>query len=131
MSETSMREARSRDEGWISWRLGALLLVVGWGVTGCATASPTPGAQRVIPVNGVLPSPCQNLGTVIGQSEARATGSTGDELVSWATGDAMARAAAVGATHIFLSPVSVKERDGRPFSATLTGVAFRCPPSAP
>lgn len=126
-----MREARSRDAGWISWRRGALLLVLGWSVNGCATASPTPEAQRVVPVNGVLPSPCQNLGTVIGQSEARATGSTGEELVSRAAGDAMERAASRGATHIFLSPVSVKERDGAPFSATLTGVAFRCPPPAP
>lgn len=126
-----MREARSRDEGWISWRRGALLLVLGWSVNGCATAPPTPEAQRVVPVNGVLPSPCQNLGTVIGQSEARATGSTGEELVSRATGDAMQRAASRGATHIFLSPVAVKERGGAPASATLTGVAFRCPPPAP
>jgi len=128
-----MREPRRRDAGRSAWRLGALLplLVLGWSVNGCATASPAPEAQRVIPVNGVPGPLCQNLGTVIGQSEARATGSTGEELVSRATGDAMARAAALGATHIFLSPVSVKERDGRPFSATLTGAAFRCPPAAP
>ena len=129
----TMHEPRRGDAGRSPWRLGGLLLllVLGWSVNGCATASPTPEAQRVIPVNGVPGPLCQNLGTVIGQSEARATGSTGDELVSRATGDAMARAAALGATHIFLSPVSVKERDGRPFSATLTGAAFRCPPSAP
>jgi hypothetical protein len=79
-----------------------------------------------------VPGPrCENLGTVIGQGEARSSGATGEELVSKATGEAMERAAALGATHIFLSPVTVREKDGAPISATLTGVAFRCQPAPP
>ncbi len=112
-------------------QLGALLLALGSSVLGCATPGPSPEAQRVIPVNGVPGPRCQNLGTVIGQSEARAFGATGEQLVSEATGEAMERAGALGATHIFLSPVTVREKDGAPFSATLTGVAFRCPTASP
>jgi hypothetical protein len=98
---------------------------------GCATAPPPAPAAQVIPVNGVLGSPCQNVGTVIGESEARGWGSgttTGEQLASQAMGDAMYRAAQRGATHIFLSPVTVQQKDGAPYSATMTGVAFRCPP---
>jgi len=40
----------------------------------------------------------------------------------------MQRAARGGATHIFLSPVTVDQKNGAPFSATMTGAAFRCPP---
>ena len=108
-----------------------LLLALGSCVLACATAAPSPEAQRVIPVNGVPGPLCQNLGTVIGESEARGWGtgaSTGEELVAQATADAMQRAAARGATHIFLSPVTMREKDGAPSSATLTGAAFRCPP---
>jgi len=97
---------------------------------GCAT-TPAPGAHPgVIPVDGVLAAPCTNLGTVVGQSEAKGWGSgstSRDELVGRASADAMDHAAAIGATHIWLSPVTVREREGAPFSATLTGVAFRCP----
>ncbi|HVP61844.1 MAG TPA: hypothetical protein VMT11_14870 [Myxococcaceae bacterium] len=121
----------SRIGSRVSRRLGALVITLGSSGIGCATAAPSPAAQRVIPVNGVPGPRCDNLGTVIGQSEARAFGATGEQLVSQATGDAMERAAARGATHIFLSPVTVRERDGAPFSATLTGVAFRCPPPSP
>ena len=79
-----------------------------------------------------MPGPlCQNLGTVIGESEARRPGLWCDQRVSSssreATGEAMQRAAERGATHIFLSPVTLREKDGAPFSASRTGVAFRCP----
>lgn len=102
-------------------------------LVGCATAAPSAEAQRVIPVNGVPGPLCQNLGTVIGESEARGWGTgatTAEELASQATGDAMERAAQRGATHIFLSPVTLRQKDGAPSGATLTGVAFRCPPPA-
>jgi hypothetical protein len=108
-------------------------LVLAWSAVGCATASPSPEARRVIPVNGVLGSPCVNLGTVVGEGEASGWGSgstTREQLASAAMNDAMERAAARGGTHIFLSPVTVREKDGAPASATLTGVAFRCPPQA-
>jgi len=114
-------------------RRGVLAALVGglsWFVLGCATPSSSP-APQVIPVSGVPGPLCQNLGTVIGESEARGWGSgttTSEELASQAMGDAMHRAAQRGATHIFLSPVTVREKDGAPFSATMTGVAFRCPP---
>ncbi len=113
---------------------GALVpvLLVGCVVLGCATSQPSPEAHRVVPVNGVPGPNCENLGTVIGESESRGWGSTPetqDQLVSAAMGDAMQRAANLGATHIFLSPVSVRQKDGAPFSATLTGAAFRCRPA--
>ena len=110
--------------------MGALVLTLLAGM-GCATAAPSPQAQRIIPVNGVPGPRCENLGTVIGQSEARSSGATAEELASQAMGEAMGRAAALGATHIFPSPVTVRQKEGAPFSATLTGVAFRCPPASP
>ena len=82
-------------------------------------------------MNGVLGPPCMNLGTVIGESEGSGWGSggtTAEQLVSQATADAMQRAEARGATHIFFSPVTMRNKDGAPFAATLTGAAFRCPP---
>jgi len=106
----------------------AIALLLGWGLVACATASPSPEAQRVIPVEGV-PAGCDNLGTVIGESELPGRGAgetTGDQLVAQATAVAMQRAADRGATHIFLSPVTMRQKDGAPFSATRTGVAFRC-----
>jgi hypothetical protein len=109
---------------------GLLLLAVCFWLLGCATASPSPEAQRVIPVNGVPGPRCQNLGTVIGESEATGWGSgetTAEQLASQATADAMERAAQRGATHIFLSPVTLRQKDGKPSGATLTGAAFRCP----
>ena len=109
---------------------GLLLLAVGSWLPGCATTSPSPDAQRVIPINGVPGPPCQNLGTVIGESEATGWGSgepTAEQLASQATADAMQRAAQRGATHIFLSPVTLRQNDGKPSGATLTGAAFRCP----
>ncbi len=112
-------------------RLGAVLLALTGSATGCATASPTPEARRVIPVNGVPGPRCENLGTVIGQTQARRSEATQEQLVSEATTDALERAAALGATHIFLSPVTLRHQGGAPASATLTGVAFRCPPAAP
>ena len=111
---------------------GLLAVLVGGlssAVLGCATPSSAP-APQVIPVDGILGAPCQNLGTVIGQTEAKSWGSGGtpaEQLASEAMGDAMHRAAMRGATHIFLSPVTVQQKDGAPFSATMTGVAFRCP----
>ena len=109
----------------------AMLGIAAW-VPGCATTSPSPAAQRVIPVSGVPGPLCQNLGTVIGESEATSWGSgeaTAEQLASQATADAMNRAAQRGATHIFLSPVTVRQQpDGKPSGATLTGAAFRCPP---
>jgi len=111
--------------------LGALLSILCWSTSGCATAPQHPEAPPVVPVNGILGSPCQNLGTVIGASEAHGWGSgstTAEQLASEATADVMHRAAQRGGTHIFLSPVTVREKDGAPFSATMTGVAFRCPP---
>ncbi len=110
----------------------APVLLVGCVALGCATSQPSPQAQRVVAVNGVPGPNCENLGTVIGESQARGWGSTPetqDQLVSQATGDAMQRAASLGATHIFLSPVTVRQKDGAPFSATLTGAAFRCRPA--
>jgi hypothetical protein len=106
----------------------AIVLLLGWGVVACATAAPSPEAQRVIPVDGV-PAGCRNLGTVIGESQPHSWGSgetTGDQLVAQATAEAMQRGAERGATHVFLSPVTMREQDGKPFSATRTGVAFRC-----
>jgi hypothetical protein len=108
-------------------------LGLGAWVLGCATTSPSPEAQRVIPVSGVPGPLCQNLGTVIGESEATAWGSgetTAEQLVSQATADAMERAAHRGATHIFLSPVTLRQTEGKPSGATLTGAAFRCPEGA-
>jgi hypothetical protein len=117
----------ARTRGWS----GALLLVLAASAAGCATASHPPEKPRVIPVNGVPGPLCTNLGTVIGESEARGWGSggtTAEQLVSEATADAMQRAEARGATHIFFSPVTMRQKDGAPYSATLTGAAFRCPP---
>jgi len=111
-------------------RTGLLLLAVGSWLLGCATPSPSPEAQRVIPVNGVPGPLCQNLGTVIGESEATGWGSgdtTAEQLAAQATADAMERAAHRGATHIYLSPVTLRQKDGKPSGATLTGAAFRCP----
>jgi hypothetical protein len=113
--------------------LAALAGALSWLVIGCATAS-SPPAPQVIPVNGVPGPLCQNLGTVIGESEARGWGSgttTAEQLASEAMGDAMHRAAQRGATHIFLSPVTVRQKDGAPVGATMTGAAFRCPPEFP
>jgi len=113
---------------------GMLLpLAVGSWLLGCATTSPPPEAQQVIPVSGVPGPLCQNLGTVIGESEVKDWGSgdtTPEQLASQATADAMARAAHRGATHIFLSPVTLRQKDGKPSGATLTGAAFRCPGNA-
>lgn len=114
-------------------RSGALLLALGCALVGCATAA-SPQAQRVIPVNGVPGPLCQNLGTVIGESEATRWGNgspTAEQLASQAAADAMERAAQRGATHIFLSPVTLRQKEGAPSGATLTGAAFRCPPPAP
>lgn len=112
-------------------RMGLLLVAVGSWLVGCATTSPSPEAQRVIPVSGVPGPLCQNLGTVIGESEATGRGAvdaTAEQLASQATADAMERAARRGATHIFLSPVTLRQQqDGKPTGATLTGAAFRCP----
>src|SRR5262249_41169794 len=97
-------------------RSGMLLaLAVGAWLPGCATTSPSPEAQRVIPVSGVPGPLCQNLGTVIGESEMTGRGaveSTPEQLASQATADAMERAAHRGATHIFLSPVTLRQKDG-------------------
>src|SRR5215470_10263148 len=109
---------------------GLVLVAVGSWLLGCATTSPSPEAQRVIPVSGVPGPLCQNLGTVIGESEATGWGSgdtSAEQLASQATADAMERAARRGATHIFLSPVTMRQKDGKPSGATLTGAAFRCP----
>jgi hypothetical protein len=113
------------------WML-AMLGIGAW-ILGCATTSPSPEAQRVIPVSGVPGPLCQNLGTVIGESEATGWGSgetTPEQLASQATADAMERAARRGATHIFLSPVTLRQKDGKLSGATLTGAAFRCPEGA-
>jgi hypothetical protein len=123
-----MEGAHSKGSCWIGVRFGLLLLV------GCASTPHGQAAPPVIPVNGILGAPCQNLGTVVGESESKSWGSggtTAEQLASQATADAMQRAARGGATHIFLSPVTVHQRDGAPFSATMTGVAFRCPPAGP
>ena len=104
------------------------VLVVGVALVACATSSPSPKAPQVIPVNGI-PAGCENLGTVIGESQPNSWGSgdvTGEQLVAQATAAAMQRAAERGATHIFLSPVTMREKDGAPVSAAQTGVAFRC-----
>jgi hypothetical protein len=103
----------------------AIALLLGWGLVACATASPSPEAQSVIPVEGV-PAGCDNLGTVIGESPPQGRDVTADQLAAQATAAAMQRAAQRGATHIFLSPVTMREKDGAPFSAARTGVAFRC-----
>jgi len=120
---------RSSERPWI-----LVLLGIGASILGCATTGPSPEAQRVIPVSGVPGPLCQNLGTVIGESEATKWGSgeaTAEQLASQATADAMERAAHRGATHIFLSPVTVRQQqDGKPSGATLTGAAFRCPEGA-
>lgn len=111
-------------------RTGLLLLAMGACVLGCATTSPSPEAQRVIPVTGVPGPLCQNLGTVIGESETTGWGNgdmTAEQLAARATADAMERAARRGATHIFLSPVTLRQKDGKPAGASLTGAAFRCP----
>lgn len=111
-------------------RPGVLLLTLGWCLLGCATSSPSPEARRVIPVSGVPGPLCQNLGTVIGEAEVSGRGSTPetpDELASRAATDAMERAAQRGATHIFLSPVTLRQTGGAVSGATLTGAAFRCP----
>jgi hypothetical protein len=110
-----------------------LLLALGACLLGCATTSPSPEAQRVIPVSGVPGPLCQNLGTVIGEAEVSGRGSTPetpDELASRAAADAMERAAHRGATHIFLSPVTLRQKDGTVSGATMTGAAFRCPPGS-
>ena len=114
-------------------RPGVLLLALGSWLIGCATTSHSPEAQRVIPVSGVPGPLCQNLGTVIGEAEVSGRGSTPetpDELASRAAADAMERAAHRGATHIFLSPVTLRQTGGAISGATLTGAAFRCPPGS-
>ena len=116
----------------VSDQIVAAIVGLSCSVLGCATASQSPQPPPVIPVNGVPGAPCVNVGTVIGESQARGWGSSGaptaEQLASEAMGDAMQRAAQRGATHIFLSPVTVDQKNGAPFSATMTGAAFRCPP---
>ncbi|HTS82995.1 MAG TPA: hypothetical protein VMH40_20525 [Myxococcaceae bacterium] len=127
-----MDRARSPSAVRRGRHLGELVLLLS--CAGCATSPPAPQAYRVIPVNGVLGTPCENLGTVIGESQAKSWGSgstTAEELASQATADAMQRAEARGATHIYFSPVSLQQNGGAPVGATLTGVAFRCPPAHP
>lgn len=126
-----MQTARSRTKDWIRGWVLTVLAALGWSGTGCATASPTPAAPRVVLLNGVPAPPCRNLGTVIGQSQARVFGTSRDALVSDAMGEAIYRAEVLGATHLFLSPVTVSDKDGAPASATLTGSAFLCPPPSP
>jgi hypothetical protein len=124
-----MKRARPvlRERSGIFWVLLCAALV------GCATTGPSPEAQRVIPVSGVPGPLCQNLGTVIGEAEVSGRGSTPatpEELASQAMADAMERAAHRGATHIFLSPVTLRQKDGAVSGATMTGAAFRCPPGS-
>lgn len=135
MAETAvtMRLLVARRDWASRCRGPALALASWWTLAGCATTPPTPEAQRVIPVNGVPGPLCQNLGTVIGESEARGWGSgatTAEQLATEATGEAMQKAASRGATHIFLSPVTLRQKDGAASGASLTGVAFRCPSGA-
>jgi hypothetical protein len=114
-------------------RPGMLLLALGSWFLGCATTSPSAEAQRVIPVSGVPGPLCENLGTVIGEAEVSGRGSssaTPEELASQAVADVMERAAHRGATHIFLSPVTLRQTGGAVTGATLTGAAFRCPPGS-
>src|SRR5678815_116326 len=114
--------------GWTKGGGPGLALAFLWSLGGCATTSPSPEAQRVIPVDGVPGPLCQNLGTVIGESEARGWGTgatTAEQLAAEATGEAMQKAASRGATHIFLSPVTLRQKDGAASGASLTGVAFR------
>ncbi|HYO58351.1 DUF4156 domain-containing protein [Archangium sp.] len=116
----------------MNWKLivsGSLAACV---MMGCATASLSAGGSRVLPLASAPGPECKNLGTVVGAGGGTFGGSLirNDQLVEFAMNDAMNKAAARGATHIFAQPPVLGSGEGTTTTATLMAIAFQCPGGA-
>lgn len=101
-------------------------------ICGCSTAALSPAARNVLPLAAAPPATCQNLGAVIGQGGGMFGGAyvSNDSLMEYAMNDARNKAAALGATHVQLASPQLGGASGTTTTATVMGVAYRCPPEA-
>jgi hypothetical protein len=102
-------------------------------IFGCAATARTAAGSKVLPVTAPPSADCTNLGQVIGQGGGFWTGgiTTNEDLALSAINDASNKAAALGATHIQSSaPQFAAGEKGTTNSATVVGIAYKCPGGA-
>ncbi|MBS2029294.1 MAG: DUF4156 domain-containing protein [Deltaproteobacteria bacterium] len=111
-------------------RLIPVILVV---LAGCATAPINSAGYSVQVVGKALDDTCQSLGQVVGEGGGSFGGDliANDRLVEYATNDARNKAGAMGATHLMLNPPQLgATANGTTSTATVTGIAYKCPQAA-
>jgi hypothetical protein len=99
----------------------------------CAATGLSPAGSKVVPVTAQPSAQCQTLGQVIGHGGGFWTGgmTTNENLAISAVHDANNKAAEMGATHLQTNPPQfAASGQGTTTSATVTGVAYKCPPGS-
>ena len=98
---------------------------------GCATASLSAKGSRVRSL-AQAPEGCDQLGLVVGQGGGMFGGAyvANDQLMKYALNDALNKAGELGASHVALGAPQLGGHGGTTTTATVTGTAYRCGPSA-
>lgn len=98
---------------------------------GCSTASLTAEGAKVAPTRDPLPESCKNVGLVTGKGGGTFGGSlvSNEDLIEYAMNDLRNKTAELGGTHVRHDPPQLGSGDGDTTTVTITGTAYRCPPS--
>jgi hypothetical protein len=103
-----------------------LLLIVVCLASACTYAELSRAGSGVRLADGA-PAGCDNLGHVVGKGGGGFGEWTANEsLIEYAMNDARNKAAALGATHVALSPPQLGGNQHGISAATVTGFAYRC-----
>ena len=116
-----------------TWLLVSSLALVVVLQTGCSTAKLSAGGGSVEMVQHMDRKDCTNLGPVFGKGGGSFGGAwiSDEKLMEYATNDLRNKAAEKGATHVVFSTHQMGQTNGQyggsTSTATLTGIAYKCP----
>ena len=111
------------------------ILALAMSAGGCATAQLTQAGQGVEMIQQMTRADCKNLGPVFGKGGGSFGGAwiSDEQLMEYATNDLRNKAAAKGGNTVVFSTHQMGAgagRDTATSTATMTGIAYHCPPHA-
>lgn len=102
-------------------------------LTGCSTAELSQKGNDIEVVNQMDRKDCKNLGPIFGKGGGSFGGAwiSDEKLMEYANNDLRNKAADKGATHVIAQPHQMGQTSGQyggsTSTATVTGIAYRCP----
>ncbi len=98
----------------------------------CSTPDLTPAGAKVVASPNAPPASCTRLDRVTGRGGGSFGGEfvANEDLIDYALNDARNLAAELGGNYLQTDPPQLGQADGTTTTATVSGMAYRCPEDA-